>query len=52
MQLGITLLATAVFSAVGCSGPQNTTPSGSYTITVSAASGSISQTAAYTLTVQ
>jgi hypothetical protein len=52
MQLGMTLLVMAVFSMTGCGGSGNTTPSGTSIITVTATSGSDSQTASFTLTVQ
>jgi hypothetical protein len=52
LQIGVVLLAMAVISVTGCVGPGNSTPSGNYTITVTATSGSNSQTAAYSLSVQ
>ena len=51
-QLGIALLAAALVTVTGCGGSSHATPQGSYTINVTASSGSSSQTATYTLTVQ
>jgi hypothetical protein len=49
----IALIAAVVtIGVVGCGGAKNKTPAGTYTVTVTGASGSLTHNASYTLTVQ